>query len=121
MSESKPKCVLAYSGGLDTSVILTWLCEKGFDVIAFCADVGQHHEDFEAVKAKAVACGALKCVVTDLRHGASFVPRTVIFVYVWDCARKRTYYLRLRQLAEIFLCRSGTIAIAICNCTTPTC
>lgn len=59
--------VLAYSGGLDTSVILKWLCEKGFDVIAFCADVGQHHEDFEAVKAKAVSCGALKCVVTDLR------------------------------------------------------
>jgi argininosuccinate synthase len=66
-SESKPKVVLAYSGGLDTSVILKWLCEKGFDVIAFCADVGQHHEDFEAVKAKAVGCGAIKCVVTDLR------------------------------------------------------
>lgn len=64
---TKPKVVLAYSGGLDTSVILKWLCEKGFDVIAFCADVGQHHEDFEAVKAKAVSCGALKCVVTDLR------------------------------------------------------
>eukprot|EP00584_Thalassiosira_punctigera_P002819 CAMPEP_0172529338 /NCGR_PEP_ID=MMETSP1067-20121228/3431_1 /TAXON_ID=265564 ORGANISM="Thalassiosira punctigera, Strain Tpunct2005C2" /NCGR_SAMPLE_ID=MMETSP1067 /ASSEMBLY_ACC=CAM_ASM_000444 /LENGTH=419 /DNA_ID=CAMNT_0013313369 /DNA_START=78 /DNA_END=1337 /DNA_ORIENTATION=- len=64
---TKPKVVLAYSGGLDTSVILKWLCEKGFDVIAFCADVGQHHEDFDAVKAKAVSCGALKCVVTDLR------------------------------------------------------
>eukprot|EP00571_Detonula_confervacea_P017182 CAMPEP_0172309948 /NCGR_PEP_ID=MMETSP1058-20130122/10986_1 /TAXON_ID=83371 /ORGANISM="Detonula confervacea, Strain CCMP 353" /LENGTH=419 /DNA_ID=CAMNT_0013022673 /DNA_START=33 /DNA_END=1292 /DNA_ORIENTATION=+ len=64
---TKPKVVLAYSGGLDTSVILKWLCEKGFDVIAFCADVGQHHEDFEAVKAKAVSCGALKCIVTDLR------------------------------------------------------
>jgi argininosuccinate synthase len=66
-SSSKPKVVLAYSGGLDTSVILKWLCEKGFDVIAFCADVGQHHEDFEAVKTKAVSCGAIKCVVTDLR------------------------------------------------------
>jgi argininosuccinate synthase len=66
-TSTKPKVVLAYSGGLDTSVILKWLCEKGFDVIAFCADVGQHHEDFEAVKAKAVSCGALKCVVTDLR------------------------------------------------------
>mmetsp|Transcript_38423 Transcript_38423/g.70851 ORF Transcript_38423/g.70851 Transcript_38423/m.70851 type:complete len:420 (+) Transcript_38423:130-1389(+) len=66
-SATKPKVVLAYSGGLDTSVILKWLCEKGFDVIAFCADVGQHHEDFEAVKAKAVSCGALKCIVTDLR------------------------------------------------------
>jgi len=70
MSEStgsKPRVVLAYSGGLDTSVILKWLCEKGFDVIAFCADVGQHHEDFEAIKAKAISCGAYKCVVTDLR------------------------------------------------------
>ncbi|KAL7467772.1 hypothetical protein ACHAXS_008026 [Conticribra weissflogii] len=66
-STDKPKVILAYSGGLDTSVILKWLCEKGFDVIAFCADVGQHHEDFEAVKAKAVSCGASKCVVTDLR------------------------------------------------------
>ncbi|KAL7533206.1 hypothetical protein ACHAWF_004380 [Thalassiosira exigua] len=66
-TSTKPKVILAYSGGLDTSVILKWLCEKGFDVIAFCSDVGQHHEDFEAVKAKAVSCGALKCVVTDLR------------------------------------------------------
>jgi len=66
-SESKPKVVLAYSGGLDTSVILKWLCEKGFEVVAFCADVGQHHEDFEAVKAKALNAGAVKCVVTDLR------------------------------------------------------
>jgi argininosuccinate synthase len=67
MSETKPKLVLAYSGGLDTSVILKWLCEKGFDVIAFCANVGQFEEDFEAVKAKAVAVGASKCIVTDLR------------------------------------------------------
>jgi len=67
MAESKPKLLLAYSGGLDTSVILKWLSEKGFDVVAFCANVGQHEEDFAAVKAKAVSCGALKCVVTDLR------------------------------------------------------
>lgn len=67
MAESKPKLILAYSGGLDTSVILTWLTEKGFDVIAFCANVGQHEEDFTAIKAKAVSCGALKCIVSDLR------------------------------------------------------
>jgi len=71
MAESKPKVVLAYSGGLDTSVILKWLCEKGFDVVAFCANVGQFEEDFSAIQAKAVAAGALKCVVTDLR--AEFV------------------------------------------------
>ena len=58
MSETKPKVILAYSGGLDTSVILKWLCEKGFEVIAFCANVGQFEEDFSAVKAKAESVGA---------------------------------------------------------------
>ena len=67
MAETKPKLLLAYSGGLDTSVILKWLSEKGFEVIAFCANVGQHEEDFAAVKAKAVAVGASKCIVSDLR------------------------------------------------------
>ena len=67
MADTKPKVILAYSGGLDTSVILKWLCEKGFEVIAFCANVGQFEEDFAAVKAKAVSVGATKCIVTDLR------------------------------------------------------
>jgi argininosuccinate synthase len=67
MAESKPKVLLAYSGGLDTSVILKWLSEKGFEIIAFCANVGQHEEDFSAIKAKALNCGASKCIVTDLR------------------------------------------------------
>ncbi len=67
MSETKPKVVLAYSGGLDTSVILKWLCEKGYDVIAFCANVGQFEEDFSAIQAKAISVGASKCVITDLR------------------------------------------------------
>jgi len=84
-TESKPKVVLAYSGGLDTSVILKWLCEKGFEVIAFCADVGQHHEDFEAVKAKAVSCGASKCVVTDLR--ADFVEN-----YIFEALKCNAVY-----------------------------
>ena len=67
MSESKPKVILAYSGGLDTSVILKWLCEKGYEVIAFCANVGQYEEDFSAVEAKALSVGATKCVISDLR------------------------------------------------------
>ena len=67
MADTKPKVILAYSGGLDTSVILKWLCEKGFEVVAFCANVGQFEEDFAAVKAKAVSVGATKCIVTDLR------------------------------------------------------
>jgi argininosuccinate synthase len=67
MSEAKEKVILAYSGGLDTSVILVWLVEKGFDVICFCANVGQGEEDFEAIKAKALSCGASKVHVEDLR------------------------------------------------------
>jgi argininosuccinate synthase len=67
----KEKVVLAYSGGLDTSVILVWLVEKGFDVICFCANLGQGEEDYEAIKAKALKCGAVKCIVEDLR--AEFV------------------------------------------------
>ncbi|MFH0973920.1 MAG: argininosuccinate synthase, partial [Candidatus Micrarchaeota archaeon] len=62
----KPKIVLAYSGGLDTSVMLKWLAKQGYDVVAFVADVGQN-EDFEAVKRKALATGASKVVVKDLK------------------------------------------------------
>jgi len=62
----KEKVVLAYSGGLDTSVILKWLIEKGYEVIAFVADVGQK-EDFEACKEKAIALGASKVIVADLK------------------------------------------------------
>jgi len=61
------KIVLAYSGGLDTSVILKWLAERGHDVIAFVGDVGQS-EDLEAVRAKALATGASDVVVADLKE-----------------------------------------------------
>jgi argininosuccinate synthase len=60
--------VLAYSGGLDTSIIIPWLNENyGYDVIAFIADVGQG-EDIDAVVRKAYATGAKKAVVKDLRE-----------------------------------------------------
>ena len=62
------KVVLAYSGGLDTSIIIPWLNENyGMDVIAMIADVGQG-EDLDAVVAKAYATGAKKTVVLDLRE-----------------------------------------------------
>ena len=62
----KEKVVLAYSGGLDTSVILKWLSNKGFDVIAYVADVGQN-EDFKAIEEKAYATGASKVYIEDLK------------------------------------------------------
>ena len=62
------KVVLAYSGGLDTSVILRWLMEEyGCEVIAFCADLGQG-EDLQAVRTKAIQTGASKVVIDDLRE-----------------------------------------------------
>jgi len=62
------KVVLAYSGGLDTSVILKWMRETlGYQVIAFCADLGQG-EDMKAVKAKALKLGASKVYIEDLRE-----------------------------------------------------
>ncbi len=61
------KLVLAYSGGLDTSVAVRWIVEKyRCEVICFCADVGQD-EDLEAARTKALAVGATKAIVRDLR------------------------------------------------------
>ena len=63
------KVVLAYSGGLDTSVIVPWLRENyQCDVICFCADVGQGKEELEGLEEKALASGAVKVYVEDLRH-----------------------------------------------------
>ena len=60
------KVVLAYSGGLDTSVILKWLVNKGYEVICFIGNVGQK-EDFDAVENKALFTGASKVYTEDLR------------------------------------------------------
>jgi argininosuccinate synthase len=68
MNQPIKKVVLAYSGGLDTSVILAWLRETyRAEVIAFCADVGQA-EELDGVPDKAKKTGAVDCVVRDLRE-----------------------------------------------------
>jgi len=68
LSEQIKKVVLAYSGGLDTSIILRWLVEEyGCEVIAFAADLGQG-DDVEMIRQKALDTGASKAVVEDLRN-----------------------------------------------------
>jgi len=68
MTDKPKKIVLAYSGGLDTSVILSWLIETyGCDVIAFCADLGQG-EELEPVDSKARAAGASAVYIDDIRE-----------------------------------------------------
>ena len=62
------KAVLAYSGGLDTSIIIPWLKENyGCEVIAMAADVGQGTEEFEGLESKALATGASKLYIMDLK------------------------------------------------------
>src|ERR1700693_3806455 len=62
------KIVLAYSGGLDTSVILRWFRQNyQAEVIAFCADIGQE-EELDGLKAKALRSGASKCYIDNLQE-----------------------------------------------------
>lgn len=61
------KVILAYSGGLDTSVILSWLVERGFEVIAYTVDVGQN-DDLAEVEKKAITTGATKFIYEDRRE-----------------------------------------------------
>jgi argininosuccinate synthase len=79
------KVVLAYSGGLDTSVAVRWIAETyGCEIVCFCADVGQD-EDLEAARAKALAVGAQKAIVADMR--LHFVRD-----YVWPALRAGALY-----------------------------
>lgn len=69
MEMEKDKVVLAYSGGLDTSVCIKWLMEeKGLDVIAVTGDVGQERQDLEFVKNKALQVGAIEALAIDMRE-----------------------------------------------------
>ena len=80
----KNSVVLAYSGGLDTSVILKWLKLKGYDVIAYIADVGQE-DDLEQVRKNAVATGADEVVISDLK-------REFVTDYIFPAVRGSAVY-----------------------------
>ena len=82
---SVKKVLLAYSGGLDTSVAVRWIADTyKCEVVCFCADVGQD-EDLEAARQKALAVGAKKALVRDLR--LEFVRD-----YVWPALRAGALY-----------------------------
>ena len=62
----KEKVVLAYSGGLDTSVIVRWLVEEGYEVIALCLDLGQKVESLDEIKNKGIRAGASEVIIKDV-------------------------------------------------------
>jgi argininosuccinate synthase len=84
---NKPKKVaLAYSGGLDTSVIIPWLKENyGCDVVAVCGDIGQGADELAGLEAKALRTGASEVYVEDLRE--EFVTQ-----YLWKLVRSGGVY-----------------------------
>jgi argininosuccinate synthase len=101
MSEVK-RVVLAYSGGLDTSVILRWLIETyGCEVVAWCGDVGQA-EDLDEVRRKAHETGAIDCVISDLRE--EFV-RDYVFPAIQANAIYEGVYLLGTSLARPVLAK----------------
>ena len=84
-------CVLAYSGGLDTSVILGWLQDQGYDVHAVYVDLGQPGEDREATMKKARDCGAVSARVVDVREELC---RDFAFpVLAWQAKYEQIYLL----------------------------
>ncbi len=88
---SREKVVLAYSGGLDTSVILKWLQEKmGYDVICFVADVGQG-EELDGLEEKAMSTGATRVYIEDLKE--EFVRDYVFPAFRADVAYEGLYLL----------------------------
>jgi argininosuccinate synthase len=81
----KQKVVLAYSGGLDTSVILKWLIkDKNYDVIAYIADVGQN-EDFKEIEKRAYETGASKVYIEDLK-------KELVEDYIYPMIRANAIY-----------------------------
>jgi argininosuccinate synthase len=102
------KLVLAYSGGLDTSVILRWIRDRfGCEVIAFCADVGQA-EETEGLEAKALATGASKLVLSDLREEFA---RDFVFPMLRANAIYEGYYLLGTSIARPVIAK-GQVEVA---------
>lgn len=80
------KVVVAYSGGLDTSVIIPWLIENyGCEVVAFVADVGQGEEELQGIEEKAKASGASECYVVDLKQ-------QMVADYIYPTLKTGAYY-----------------------------
>jgi argininosuccinate synthase len=87
---SKKKIILAYSGGLDTSIILKWLINKNYEVICLVGDLGQQ-DDFNKVKKKALALGASKVYIEDMKK--EFVENFIFPALKWNALYEGRYLL----------------------------
>lgn len=100
--KEKPRVILAYSGGLDTSVLVRWLIEeRGYDVVALCADLGQPG-DMEAIRQKALDTGAIASVMIDAREQFA---REFVVPALWANALYGGYYPLATALARPLIAR----------------
>ncbi len=103
------RVVLAYSGGLDTVTILSWLLDRGWEVVAFIADVGQR-EDFAAVAEGARRAGAAKAVVADLRE--TFVTEFIFPAIAGNAVYENRYLLGTSLARPLIARRQVEVALA---------
>jgi argininosuccinate synthase len=89
-SAKKNRVVLAYSGGLDTSVLVRWLEQRGYEVICFCANVGQV-EKYKDLEKKALNSGATRCYIRDVQE--EFVRDFVFPAIAWNAKYEGRYLL----------------------------
>jgi argininosuccinate synthase len=89
-AQKKERVVLAYSGGLDTSVIVRWLEQRNYEVICYCANVGQV-EKYKDLEKKALNSGAVKCYVVDMQE--EFVRDFVFPAIAWNAKYEGRYLL----------------------------
>ena len=98
------KIALAYSGGLDTSIIVPWLRERyDAEIICVAAEIGQGDE-LEGIRAKAIASGAAECFIEDMRE--EFVTD-----YIWPTLRAGAIYGRKYLLSPSTCASSGASAV----------
>ena len=111
----REKIVLAYSGGLDTSVIVHWLASQGYEVIALCLDLGQKVEDLEEIRKKGRQAGASKVLIEDVRE--EFVRDYVFRALEWNALYEGTYLLGT-SLARPLIAKKQIEAAEACEANT---
>ncbi|MDQ5850573.1 MAG: argininosuccinate synthase, partial [Chloroflexota bacterium] len=108
MSKAVNKVVLAYSGGLDTSIIVPWLRENyNCEVICYCADLGQE-EELSGLEPKAIASGASRCIIEDLRE--EFIRNYILPTVQAGAVYERKYLLGTSMARPLIARRQVEVA-----------
>ncbi len=103
MKTDSKKIVLAYSGGLDTTVIAHFLIQKGFEVIGFLADLGQGVENLDEIREKAKKTGLKKFIAQDLQKEFLL---DFVFPTLWAAAKYENYYLLGTSVARPLIAKA---------------